>query len=146
MAQTTKENTEAKRLYSEGRELYDDGNYADAEKKFREALTRYPRADQSDRSAYYLIITLEKTSPIPGCPGRDRQLQQELPGSRWREDVDERNLALGGSTNSALEQQAKILRERDESAKRGSPELPPNARCGRHDSANDYSAESIRGN
>ena len=47
MAQTTRENSEARRLWNEGNELYNDGNFADAEKKFREAMTKYPRADQS---------------------------------------------------------------------------------------------------
>jgi len=127
MAQSAKDNPEARRLWNEGNELFNDGNFADAEKKFREALTKYPRAEQSDRSAYYLILTLEKLRRFQDARKEIDNFNRNYPGSRWREDVDERNLALGGSGNSALEQEAKILKERDESAKRGSPELPPNA-------------------
>jgi outer membrane protein assembly factor BamD (BamD/ComL family) len=35
-----KENSEARRLWSEGNDLYNDETISDAEKKFREALTK----------------------------------------------------------------------------------------------------------
>ena len=106
---------------------YNDGNFADAEKKFREALTKYPKSDQSDRSAYYLIITLEKLRRFQDARTEIENFHRNYPGSRWRDDVDERSLALGASSNSAAEQEAKIAKERAESQKRGSPALPPNA-------------------
>ena len=127
MAQSPRENSEARRLWSEGNELYNDGNFADAEKKFREALTKYPKSDQADRSAYYLIVTLEKLRRYQDANSEIENFHRNFPGSRWREDVDEKSLALGASSNSLLEQEAKIAKERAESEKRGSPVLPPNA-------------------
>src|SRR5215831_12991011 len=112
MAQPARENSEARRLWSEGNELYNDGNFADAEKKFREALTKYPKTDQSDRTTYYLIITLEKLRRFQDARTEIENFQRNFPGSRWRGDVDERSLALGASVNSAAEQAAKINKER----------------------------------
>ena len=127
MAQSPRENSEARKLWSEGNDLYNDGNFADAEKKFREALTKYPKSDQSDRSTYYLIITLEKLRRFQEARTLIENFQRNFPGSRWRDDVDERSLVLGASGNSVAEQEAKIAKERAESQKRGSPALPPNA-------------------
>ena len=126
LAQSTP-NTEAKRLWNEGRDLYDDGNYADAEKRFREALTKYPRVEQSDRTTYYLIITLEKLRRFQEARTEIENFHRNFPGSRWRSDVDERSMALGATANSQLAQEIKIAKERAASAERGSSELPPDA-------------------
>src|SRR5262252_10466209 len=112
IAQPVRDNTEARKLWSEGNDFYNDGNFADAEKKFREALKKYPKADQSDRSTYYLIITLEKLRRFQDARTEIESFQRNFPGSRWRDDVDEKSLALGASGNSAAEQKAKIDRER----------------------------------
>src|SRR6516165_1028829 len=108
MAQATKDNTEARRLWNEGNELFNDGNFSDAEKKFREALTKYPKTDQADRSAYYLILTLEKLRRYSEERTEIESFHRNYPGSRWREDVDEKSLALGASSNVLAEQLAKI--------------------------------------
>jgi len=126
MAQSS-QTSEARRLWSEGNELYNDGNYADAEKKFREALTKYPRVDQSDRTTFYLIITLEKLRRYQEARVEIENFNRNFPGSRWRSDVDERSMALGVTANNQLAQEAKIAKERAESEKRGSSALPPNA-------------------
>ena len=127
VAQTTKENTEARRLFNEGNELLSDRNFAEAEKKFREALTKYPRAEQADRSAYYLILTLEKLRRYSDERTEIENFHRNFPGSQWRSDVDERSLALGASSNAIAEQEAKIAKERALSQQRGSTLLPPNA-------------------
>ena len=80
MAQSPRENSEARKLWSEGNDLYNDGNFADAEKKFREALTKYPKSDQSDRSTYYLIITLEKLRRFQDARTADRELPAKFSG------------------------------------------------------------------
>jgi len=126
-AQTPRENTEARKLWSEGNDLYNDGNFLDAERKFREALSRYPKSDQADRTTYYLIVTLEKLRRYREANTEIESFHRNFPGSRWRDDVDERSLALGATSNSLLEQEAKIAKERAESEKRGSTVLPPNA-------------------
>jgi tetratricopeptide (TPR) repeat protein len=128
LAQSARENTEARKLWTEGNELYNDGNFAEAEKKFREALTKYPKAEQSDRTAYYLIITLEKLRRLRDARTEIENFHRNFPGSRWRQDVDEKSLAIGGlSANDLLAQEQKIAKERQESERRGSPALPPNA-------------------
>src|SRR5262249_6051209 len=43
ISQTAAQNSEARRLWSEGVDLQHDGNLVEAEKKFRDALRRYPR-------------------------------------------------------------------------------------------------------
>lgn len=126
IAQSARENAEARKLFGEANELYNDGNFPEAEKKFREALSKYPRADQSDRTAYYLIRTLEQLHRDRDARAEIENFHRNYPGSRWRGDVDERSLALGGSSN-LLEQELKIARERAESEQRGSTALPPNA-------------------
>ena len=127
IAQTPRENTEARKLWTEGRDLYDEGNFVDAERKFREALNRYPKSDQADRTTYYLIVTLEKLRRYRDANAEIETFHRSFPGSRWSEDVDERSMALGVTSSSLLQQQAKIAREHAESEKRGSTVLPPNA-------------------
>jgi len=126
-AQTTKDNTEARRLYNEGRELFDDGNYADAEKKLRDTLTKYPKSDMADRSAYLLIKTLEKLRRYQEANSEIENFYRNYPGSRWRQDVDQESLALGSSSNSLQDQQAKIAKEQELSQHLSSTALPPNA-------------------
>jgi hypothetical protein len=127
IAQTTKENSEARRLWNEGNDLFNDRNFADAEKKFREALTKYPKSDQGDRSAYFLIRTLEKLRRYPEARTEIENFHRNFPGSLWREDVDEISVALGASSNSVAEQEAKIAKEHALSQQLGSTALPPNA-------------------
>jgi len=127
MAQTAKENTEARRLWNEGNDLFNDRNFADAEKKFREGLTRYPKSDQSDKTAYYLILTLEKLRRYPEARTEIENFHRNFPGSRWREDVDERSLSLGATSNSIVEQEAKIAKEHALSQQQAFTGLPPNA-------------------
>jgi outer membrane protein assembly factor BamD (BamD/ComL family) len=127
LAQTAKDNAEARRLYNEGRDLFDDGNFADAEKKLREAMTKYPKSDQVDRSAYYLIKTLEKLRRYQDANSEIENFYRNYPGSRWKQDVDQESQALGASSNSLLEQEAKIAKERAQSQQLGSTALPPNA-------------------
>lgn len=87
MAQTTKENTEARRLWNEGNDLFNDRNFADAEKKFRDALTKYPKSDQSDKTAYYLILTLEKLRRYPEARSEIENFHRNYPGPRDRKSV-----------------------------------------------------------
>ena len=127
IAQTTKENSEARRLWNEGNDLFNDRNFADAEKRFREGLTKYPKSDQSEKTAYYLILTLEKLRRYPEARTEIDNFHRNYPGSLWRVDVDEISVALGASSNSQLEQEVKIANERARSQAEGSTALPPNA-------------------
>jgi len=94
-AQTPSQNAAAKALFVEGRTFWDDGNFPDAEKKFRDALTRYPRAEQSDKTAFYLITTLIKLEKIDEARTEIRSFNRNYPHSTWRSDVEEKRITVG---------------------------------------------------
>jgi hypothetical protein len=100
VAQTSQQNSEARKLFIEGRDLQDDGKFADAEKKFREALTKYPKADQSDRTAYYLIATLVRLGRAADARNEIDTFRKNYPQSTWKSDVDEKALTLGATANT----------------------------------------------
>ena len=100
ISQTPKQNAEARRLATEGVTFHYDGNFVEAEKKFREALTKYPKAEQADRIAYYLIDTLVKLRRIQDARTEIEHFRRNYPQSKWQTDVDENTLALGGQPNT----------------------------------------------
>jgi len=93
-AQTPQQNSDARKLFIEGRDLQDDGKLAEAEKKFREALAKYPKADQSDRTAYYLISTLTKLGRVTEARTEIENFRRNYPQSTWMSDVEEKRLTL----------------------------------------------------
>jgi tetratricopeptide (TPR) repeat protein len=103
LAQTPRENAEARRLFNEGVNLQDRGNMAEAEKKFREALTKYPKAEQSDRTAYYLINTLVKLARLQDARTEIEQFRKNYPQSKWQPDVNENIVKLGGQVGAPAE-------------------------------------------
>jgi tetratricopeptide (TPR) repeat protein len=96
IAQTPGENSEARRLFNEGVEFQHDGNLVEAEKKFREALRKYPKAEQSDKTAYYLIDTLDKLRRIAEARVEIDNFRKNYPQSRWLPDVNYKIVRLGG--------------------------------------------------
>ena len=103
LAQTPRENMEARRLFNEGVLLQDRGNLAEAEKKFREALTKYPKAEQSDKTAYYLINTLVKLARLQDARTEIEQFRKNYPQSKWQPDVNENIVKLGGQVGTPPE-------------------------------------------
>jgi tetratricopeptide (TPR) repeat protein len=124
--QVSRQDTEALNLFSQGRDLYDDRKFPEAEKKFREALSKYPKAGRADRTAYYLIITLEQLRRIPEARAEIETFQRNYPASEWSDDVIEKGLELGG-TGTPDEQNAKIAVQRAASQALGSTDLPRGA-------------------
>ena len=96
ISQTPRQNAEARRLFNEGQELNYDGNFVEAEKKFREALTKYPKAEQADKTAYYLIDSLAKLLRVQDTRTEIEHFRRNYPQSKWLSDVDEITLTLGG--------------------------------------------------
>ena len=80
-----------------------DGNLAEAEKKFREALTKYPKAEQSDQTAYYLINTLVKLARLQDARTEIEQFRRNYPQSKWQPDVNENIVKLGGQVGAPPE-------------------------------------------
>jgi tetratricopeptide (TPR) repeat protein len=88
--------SEAKKLWIEGVGLQDRGRLAEAEKKFREALIKYPKAERSDRTAYSLIDTLMKLKRLQEARSEINVFLKNYPHSDWAEDVGEFIVELGG--------------------------------------------------
>src|SRR5688572_10887895 len=87
----------AREIYVEGRNLLDDGSYVDAERKFREAIAKYPNASQPDRTTFYLITSLIKQGRTADALAEISSFNAKFPRSRWSEDVEEKRLILSGS-------------------------------------------------
>ena len=100
ISQTPRQNSEARRLVADGVEFQYDGRFAEAERKFREALTKYPKADQSDRTAYFLIDTLVKLGRFQDARLEVERFYRNYPTSKWLQDVDERTWDLGGQPSA----------------------------------------------
>ena len=96
-AQSPASSTPHQALFSEGRNLWDDGRFSEAEKKFREALTKHPRAKMSDRTAYYLITTLVTLGRAAEARREIQNFNRNYPQSRWQSDVEEKRIALTGT-------------------------------------------------
>jgi hypothetical protein len=94
-AQTPAQDAAAKALFREGRDFLDDGKYADAEKRFREALSKYPRAEQADRTSFYLIATLIKLGRTDEASAEVLSFNRKYPQSTWKTDVEEKRITLG---------------------------------------------------
>lgn len=88
--------TPARTLFIEGRDLWDEGKFVDAEKKFREVLTKFPRAEQSDRTAFYLITTLIKLGRTADARAEIENFDRNYPRSTWKGDVTEKRLSING--------------------------------------------------
>jgi len=95
LAQTPAQNDAARKLFQEGWTFLDDRRFGDAERKFREALRTYPRAEQSDRTSYYLIDTLVKQGRTSDAGVEIQSFNRNYPQSRWKIDVDEVRMQLG---------------------------------------------------
>jgi tetratricopeptide (TPR) repeat protein len=125
-AQTAAQNDAALKLFNDGTNLYNERNFAEAEKKFRDALAKYPRSERADRTAYYLIITLERLGRVREARAEIEAFERNYPSSKWNDDVAEKRLALEAmSPNELRLQEQKIAAQRAEAEKRGSTALPP---------------------
>jgi hypothetical protein len=96
LSQTPRQNDEARRLFKEGEVFQGAGNLVEAEKKFREALRRFPRAEGADKTAYFLINTLSRLGRVQEARSEIENFRRTYPQSKWRVDVSEATLALGG--------------------------------------------------
>ena len=101
-AQTSAQNNQARSLFLEGCDLWDEGNFVAAERKFRDALTRYPKAEQSDRTSYYLITTLINLGRADEARAEILNFYKAYPHSTWRSDVEEKRLMLSEPSRTAL--------------------------------------------
>jgi tetratricopeptide (TPR) repeat protein len=94
-AQNPQLNNAAKALSDEGWNFLDDGKFTDAERKFREALNKYPRAKDADRTSYLLIKTLINQGRTQDAKTEILVFTRNYPQSPWQIDVDELRIPLG---------------------------------------------------
>ena len=142
LSQAAKENAEARALFNQGVTFQHDGNLVEAEKKFRESLRRFPKAEGADQTAYYLIDTLVKLSRLQEARTEIENFRRNYPRSKWQTDVNEKMISLGGqptvlfesgiwnSPAELREAQARADLLRGAITPAGKPyddELPPNA-------------------
>jgi len=85
---------QARDLFNAGQELYDEGKFADAEKRFREVVQKFPRNVIADRADYYLIRTLKQLERKSEALGRIEAFGKTYPKSKWLNDVEELRISL----------------------------------------------------
>jgi len=95
------QNDQARVLFGQGSDLWYAGNFVDAEKKFREALRRYPTAQYSDRTSFFLIATLIELARADEALSEIQKFNRAYPNSPWKTDVEEKRLSLYGPSRSA---------------------------------------------
>src|SRR6266481_6846769 len=85
---------EAREVFNAGQRLYDEDNFAEAEKKFREVVQRFPRNAIADRADYYLIRTLTLLGRRLEALSQINAFGRAYPRSRWSTDVEELRIKL----------------------------------------------------
>jgi len=94
---------EAREVFNAGQRLYDEDNFAEAEKKFREVVQRFPRHAIADRADYYLIRTLTQLGKRLEALSRINAFGRTYPRSRWSTDVEELRIKLTNQVSPAAE-------------------------------------------
>ena len=85
---------EARDIFNAGLQAYDQSRFTQAEVKFREVFTRFPKNAIADRADYYYIRTLIQTGKRNEALRRINGFEQQHPGSTWIPDVQEAKMQL----------------------------------------------------
>ena len=85
---------QARELFVAGQKSYDENNFAEAEKRFREVLRKFPRNRLAERADYYLIRTLSQLGKKSEAIGRINAFARTYPKSSWQSDVRELRIQL----------------------------------------------------
>lgn len=109
---------QARDVFNAGVILFDEGRYADAEKKFREVIRRFPKNAIADRTEYYLIRSLVKLGKVPEALNQIGSFTKIYPRSSWLSDVIEERLRL---THEITPERAMLILAQAPSA----PPTPP---------------------
>jgi len=97
---------QARDLFNAGQEYYDEGKFAEAEKRFREVIQRFPQNVIADRADYYLIRTLKQLERKTEALSRIDAFGKSYPKSKWLNDVEELRISL---TNEVPAQSVRLL-------------------------------------
>ena len=85
---------EARDLFNAGQNFYDEDKFAEAEKKFREVLSKFPKNAIADKADYYLIRTLSQQGKKNDALTRINAFTRQYPKSKWLQDVQEWSMRL----------------------------------------------------
>ncbi|MDT7605453.1 MAG: hypothetical protein QOF61_3450 [Acidobacteriota bacterium] len=79
--------TPAMRVFAEGRDLLDNGDWAKAAEKFQSFIAAYPKDKDVDAAYFWLAYSLAKQGNKPEASKRLAQLFKEYPGSKWLDEA-----------------------------------------------------------
>jgi len=113
---------EARDLFNAGQRFYDQDKFSEAEKRFREVITRFPSNPIADRADYYLIRTLSQMGKQSEAISRTDAFPKNYPRSSWLNDVQEMRMRL---TNQVPEGAERILRPPVRTVQINAPSVPP---------------------
>jgi len=94
---------EARDILNAGQALYDENRYSEAEAKFRQVITRFPRNPIADKADYYLIRTLAEVGKKDQALQRIDLFPRRYPQSRWKDDVQEIRIQLTNQVPASAE-------------------------------------------
>jgi len=85
---------EARDLFNVAVNFYDEDKFVEAEKRFREVISKFPRNPIADKADYYLIRTLTQTGKKNEALTRIDGFARQYPKSKWLEDIQEMRMRL----------------------------------------------------
>jgi HEAT repeat protein len=93
--QTSKTDTPAAKMFREGRDLIEAGNYREAAQKFSDFVNNYPKDRDVDAALYWLAYALNKQGNKDDARKVAARLLQDFPRSAWRQDASALLIQLG---------------------------------------------------
>src|SRR4030095_7475207 len=85
---------EARDVFNAGQRFYDQDKFSEAEKRFREVVTKFPSHAIVERADYYLIRTLSQMGKQSEAISRIDAFPKNYPRSPWLNDVLEMRMRL----------------------------------------------------
>jgi HEAT repeat protein len=87
--------TPAMRVFAEGRDFLDNGDWAQASQKFQSFISTYPKDKDIDAAYFWLAYSLAKQGNKPEASKRLAQLFKEFPNSKWLDEAKALLVELG---------------------------------------------------
>ena len=94
------QNLPAAKLFSEGRDLVGDEDWANAEGKFRRFVQLYPKDANLDAALYWLAFSLTKQAKYDEAEKHLKRLLSEFPRSNWADDAQALRAQIAGEMNN----------------------------------------------
>jgi HEAT repeat protein len=85
--QASNSNDSAMNLFREARELIENENWKQAEKKFQTFIRDYPKHENVDAAMYWRAFSLKKLGQLREADEAAQKLIESNPNSRWTEDA-----------------------------------------------------------